>query len=153
MRELLPLVVFMLGGQRFAVPLARVERAVLAAAVVPVPGVPPVVLGLVNVHGEPLPVFDARARFQSREPAVRASDQFLILRTERRRVAVLVDDTLGVFHLPVPRQDDLHDALPDNDWFDGVTRLEDDLVLVHDIEKFLSPDESRMLDAATEVPA
>jgi purine-binding chemotaxis protein CheW len=38
--------------------------------------------------------------------------------------------------------------VPDLDHFPGVLRLDDGLVLIHDLERFLSLDEARALDEA-----
>ena len=63
MSEPAQLVVFRLNGQRYALPLAAVERIVCAVEVTPLPGAPPVVLGVINVAGCVLPVFNIRRRF------------------------------------------------------------------------------------------
>jgi len=58
--ELLP---FHLDDQRFAVPLpasVRVERAV---AITPLPKAPDIVMGIINFHGQIIPVVNIRSRF------------------------------------------------------------------------------------------
>ena len=54
------IVVFLVDGQRYALPLSAVDRAVRAVAVTPLPEMPPQVLGAINVHGRVLPVLSLR---------------------------------------------------------------------------------------------
>jgi purine-binding chemotaxis protein CheW len=53
-------VVVRIAGERYAVPAAFVWRVVGTTDVAAVPGAPPSLLGVMNLHGEVLPVFDPR---------------------------------------------------------------------------------------------
>lgn len=148
MSEPAQLVVFCLNGQRFALPLAAVERIVCAVEVTPLPGAPAVVLGAIDVAGCVLPVLNIRRRFLLPEREVGPADQFLIARTARRTLALVIDEAHGVIeHAP----SDLIASdriVPGLGQFQGVVKLDDGLVLIHDLEKFLSLDEARTLDEA-----
>ena len=66
----------------------------------PLPGAPTGVRGAINVHGEPVPVLDLDVRI-GREPRERGtSAKLLIARTATRRVALPVDEVLGVLAVP-----------------------------------------------------
>lgn len=85
------LLAFELSGQRYGLPLAAVLEVVRAVAITPLPGVPPVVEGAINVRGRVVPVLDLRARF-GLPPHPLDPDQHLVLaRTGRRLVAVRTD--------------------------------------------------------------
>jgi purine-binding chemotaxis protein CheW len=142
------LVVFVLGRQRFAVPLAHVIRVVAAAQWTPVPGAPEIILGVIDFHGEVIPVVDPRLRLQPSAPAVSTADQFIIARTRLRTIALLVNDTLGVIVRAVAAISPLGLIEPGGEQFAGATTLDDGLVLIHDIEQFLSAEESRALEEA-----
>jgi hypothetical protein len=49
------------GADRYALELTAVREVVRAPAVVPLPGAPPAVLGLMNLRGEVVPVLDTAA--------------------------------------------------------------------------------------------
>lgn len=150
MAELVRLVVFILDGQRYALPLASVIRVVFAAEVTPIPNAPPVVLGALNLQGDVIPVLDVRQRFQLPQQEMGITDQFLIAQTRRRVVALLVDQVPGLVERPVCDVVGTHLITPGNESFQGVAKLDDGLVLIHDLEKFLSLDEAHALDAAME---
>lgn len=56
--ERLDLVLFVLGGERFAVDATTVVAAAPLSAPTPVPGTPDVLLGVINQRGRIVPVFD-----------------------------------------------------------------------------------------------
>jgi purine-binding chemotaxis protein CheW len=60
-RELL---IFEIGASRFGLPSADVREVLRAVTIVPLPGAPPIVEGLINVRGRIVPVLDIRRRFR-----------------------------------------------------------------------------------------
>lgn len=153
MSESVQLVVFVLGQRRFAVALEHVQCVVAAAETTPVPGAPPVVLGIIDLHGEVIPVLDPRHRLQSPAPPVSpisVSDHFVIVQTSVRKIALLANQALGVIERPLSDISALGLIESGADRYHGATTLGDGLVLIHDIEKFLSVPESAALDDALE---
>lgn len=148
MSEPMQLVVFRLDGQRYALPLAAVERIVHAVEVTPLPGAPAIVLGAIDVQGRVLPVLNVRRRFLLPEREVGLADQFLIARTARRALALVIDEAQGVIELPESAVIDAAQIVPGLEQFQGLVRLDGGLVLIHDLEKFLSLDEASALDGA-----
>lgn len=147
-RETTRWVVFRLDEHRCAVPLEAVQRIIRAVAVTPLPKAPAIVIGVIDLQGQVLPVCDIRRRFELPSRPIHLSDQFAIVRTPRRTVALLIDAAEGVIERPagtVVRARDLDAGL---DHLRGVIRLDDGLVLIQDLERFLSADEARTLDEA-----
>jgi purine-binding chemotaxis protein CheW len=144
------LVIFRLNGQRFALPLPVVERVIQAVEVTSLPGAPAVVLGVINVAGRVLPVFNIRRRFFLPEREVVPADQFLIARTARHMVALVIDEVHGVIEHEPSAVVGADRMVPGLEQFQGVVKLDDGLVLIHDLEKFLSLDEAHALDTAME---
>ena len=91
---------FRLGGQRYALPLEQVERALRMVAVTPVPEALPWVPGVINLHGRVMPVVDLRQRFgrPSREP--HPDDRLLVVQGPRRTAALMVDSATEVLEVP-----------------------------------------------------
>ena len=137
-------VVFELEGQRYALPLAGVERIVRAAAVTPLPGAPEIVLGALDLEGSIVPVLDLRKRLLLPGRQVTPSDQFVIVATARRRLALVVDAAIGVIEHGAA--DDPARLAPGLERFRGILAGGDGLVLIHDLEAFLSLDEADALD-------
>jgi purine-binding chemotaxis protein CheW len=140
-------VVFRLDTGRYALPLSAVDRIVPAAYVTPIPLAPDVVLGAIDVAGQVLPVFNLRRRFRLPERALDPTDHFLIARTTRGAVVLAVDSAEGILDCPATPLVDEQSAGPLGR-IRGVIQLEDGLVLIQDLEHFLSPGEARTLDEA-----
>jgi len=148
MNELIQLVVFRVDEQRYALPLAAVERIIHAVEVTPLPAAPAIVLGAIDVEGDVLPVLNLRRRFMLPEREVGPADQFLIARTARRMVALVVDEAQGVIERAESAIIASTHIVPGLEQIQGVVKLDDGLVLIHDLEKFLALDEARTLDEA-----
>lgn len=148
MSESVQLVVFRLDEQRYALSLAAVERIVRAAELTLLPNAPSIVLGAIDVQGRVLPVLDIRRRFGLRDRELSPADQFLIARTAPRAVVLVVDEAQGVIERSQDEIIGSAQIAPGLEQFQGVVRLDDGLVLIHDLDKFLSLDEARALDEA-----
>jgi purine-binding chemotaxis protein CheW len=148
MTQPIQLVVFGLDAQRYALPLASVERIVRAVEITRLPDAPAIVLGAINVAGRVLPVLNLRRRFGLPEREIEEADQFLIAHTARGTVVLVVDEALGMLECLATEIIQPTQIAPGLDHLQGVVRLEDGLVLIQDLEKFLSLDEARALDKA-----
>ena len=146
----LQFIVFNLDDRRYALPLMMVDRVVRAAEVTPLPRAPVIVLGAINVRGRVLPVLNVRRRFGMPEREIAPADWFLLAHTDRRQVALAIDRSEGVVEYPEDDIDASTAIAPGLDPFPGVIRLDDGLVVIHDLDKFLSLDEMRALDDAVD---
>lgn len=149
-RGVLRLIVFRLEGQRYAVPLPVVERVWRMVEVAPLPQAPAIVLGVVNVHGQVVPVLDLQRRFG--RPANRhgLTSCLLVARTSRRRLALPVNEVLGVQEVTAETVT-LPDAVfPGIGLVAGIATLPDGVLFIHDLETFLAPDEAQGLTGALE---
>lgn len=145
-------VVFRLESGRYALPLDSVVRVVRAAQVTPLPLAPGVILGALDVAGDILPVFNLRQRFRLRERPLDPADHFLLARIERRTVALLIDDAVGVVEYPVEAVIEADTLAADLAHIRGVLRLADGIVVIQDLEAFLSSDERVALETALAEP-
>lgn len=142
------IVVFALDEPRYALLLSAVERVVRAVEITPLPKAPEIVLGIINVQGRIIPVIDVRQRFRLPTREMKLDDRFIIARTSRRHVALVVDSVTGFRELTEREIVNTEQALPFADYVKGVAKLEDNLVLIHDLDQFLSLDEEKVIDAA-----
>ncbi|MHB0970455.1 MAG: chemotaxis protein CheW [Thermoanaerobaculia bacterium] len=144
------LVVFTLGDWRYGLPLFAVDRIVRVVDVTSLPKAPDIVLGVVNVRGRVIPVINVRRRFRLPEREIALSDQMLIARTTRRPVALMVDAVTGVLHYSEQEAVAAEDVLPELQYVDGLVKLDDGLILIHNLDTFLSLEEEAVLDRALE---
>ncbi|MGH8705398.1 MAG: chemotaxis protein CheW [Burkholderiales bacterium] len=144
------LVVFSLGDQRYGLRLPTVERVLRAVDVTALPKAPDIVLGVVNVQGRIIPVINLRRRFRLPERDVALTDQLVIARTVRRPVALAADAVTGVLEYSAQEAVGAQDIVPGIEYVEGVVKLADGLVLIHDLDRFLSLEEETALDRAME---
>jgi len=142
------LVAFVVDGRRCALDLAAVERVEQMVAVSELPGAPEGVLGAVDVRGTPVAVLDLRERLGLSAAPPNPDGALLLARTRGRTVALAVDEVLGVRTVDAgavtaPEVLDLPRAS-----VAGVTPLTDGLLVIHDLDGFLSPDAEQGLTPA-----
>lgn len=146
MTNSMQLVEFLVHGQRHALPMEAVIRVTPAVQVTPLPGAPAAVLGAIDVGGQILPVFSLRRHLGLPDRDLQLSDALLIARTNRRSVALLVDEVQDVRTVSA-----IWDAATISHGLgtvEGLVRLDDGLVLIHDLGRFLSEKDERVLEAA-----
>jgi purine-binding chemotaxis protein CheW len=142
------LVAFTLDAQKFAVPLSFVERVVPVTEVIHLPKAPEIVIGIINMQGKVIPVVNIRKRFRLPIREIELSDRFIISQTSKRSVAIMVDAIDGVTEYPEHKLIAAEKILPGLEYIEGVIKSEDGMVLIHDLDKFLSLDEEAALDKA-----
>lgn len=137
---------FTLDSQRYALRLSSVQRVVHAVEITPLPKSPEIVLGIINVQGQVIPVFNPRKRFGLPEKELGLTDQLLIANTSKRTVALLVDSTGGV--IECSGQEVVSDGtiLPGMEYVEGVIKLKDGMLIIHNLDSFLSLEEEKKLD-------
>ena len=142
------LVVFSLDDQRYAVALSSVKRSIRVVAITPLPAAPPIVLGIIDLGGEVIPVINIRKRFNHAPRDLRLSDHLVIVMAGKRTVALLVDETKGVIEASPESYAPAGGILPRLEFVDGAVKLDDGLILIHDLDSLLSLDEDKAIDRA-----
>ena len=142
------LVIFTLDEHSYALHLPAVERALRMVEISPLPKAPEIVLGVINVQGRIVPVFNVRKRFRLPERETSLSDQLIVAQTSRRTVAMLVDAVSGVVAYPEQQVITADRVLPGLEYLEGVAKLDGGMILIHDLDKFLSLEEETTLDTA-----
>lgn len=142
------LVLLDLDERHYALPLRNVDRIEQAVEVTPLPQAPEIVMGVIRVREQVIPVIDVRRRFRLAAKEIALSDQMVIARARRRTVALLVDQVAGVIDISSAAAVPGYEVFPELQYLRGVVKLEDGLVLIHDLDEFLSLEEESGLDRA-----
>lgn len=142
------LLVFTLDEQRYALHLSAVERIVRSLEITPLPKAPEIVLGAVNIQGKVFPAFNIRKRFNLPEREISLNDHLILAHTSRRPVALVADEVSGVIDRSEREVVAAEEILPRMEYVEGVVRLEDGMILIHDLNKFLSLEEEIKLEEA-----
>ena len=142
------LVVFRLDDSHVALYLSSVDRVIPAVLVTPLPDAPEIVLGIINLHGHVVPIFDVRTGLRIARRETSTTEQIIIARANGRQVGLIVDfvvDTLSVPQEAIAATDSI---LPGTRKIHGVIALQGSLLLIHDLDRFLSAEDDRVLDSA-----
>jgi purine-binding chemotaxis protein CheW len=142
------IVLFSLDEPRYALYVSEVVKVERAVEITLLPKAPQVVSGVISFHGEIIPVIDIRKLFRLPQREIRLEDQFIIARTSRRLVVLAVDSVNGVYDVDHHQAIDSRDSLPFTEYLSGIASIDHDIVLITDLEQFLSLDEERVLETA-----
>jgi purine-binding chemotaxis protein CheW len=146
--SVLQLVVFRLHDQLYALRLEVVDRIVRIAEITALPSAPDIVLGVINIQGRVIPVVDPCRRFGLPQRELELSDQLIIARTSRRVIGLVVAGVDGVVDCPRSQLSEGQAILADARYVEGVLKREDGLIMIHDLDSFLSPLEDKHLSHA-----
>jgi len=141
-----PVMVFSLDELRYALYLSAIERVICAVEITPLPKAPDHVLGVINLHGRIVPVIDIRKRLRLPPCEIVPENQFILAHTTRRLVALVVDSVVGIHHLADRDLISKELVLPGMAYIHGLVKLNNELVLICDLDQFLSLDEAQKLD-------
>jgi len=142
------ILIFTLGESSFALYLSSVERVVRAVETTPLPKAPEFILGVINMQGKVIPVVDIRPCFGIPRRAVKSDDQFILAHTSRRLVALVADSVIGIHHLAAQELVTAREILPGAAYIHGLAKVEGELILLCDLDQFLSFDDEKKLEAA-----
>jgi purine-binding chemotaxis protein CheW len=140
--------VFVLGKEEYGVDILKVQEIRGYEKVTPIPSAPAYLKGVVNLRGIIVPVIDLRVKFGMANPAYDSFTVVVILRIAGRVIGVVVDGVSDVVRLapgdvkPAPQLG----ALVDASFLAGLATQNDRMVLLLDIEKFLSSGELNLLN-------
>ena len=144
------LILFALDGFHFALDATKVERVTQATAITPLPDLPTGVSGIVGVGSAVVPVFDLRARLGLPVREVRSGDHFIIAHCGERMAALIVDDVTDVTPAASAAVIPAAAALPGLESVGGWGKINGELIMIHDLWKFLSMDTLLALENAVE---
>ena len=142
------LVVFALNRQQYALRLAGVCQVLRMVEVTPLPKAPKIVLGVLSLHRTVVPVLSMRRRVGLTEVEASLTDQLILADTASRRVALVVDAVTRVVERSTEGITKAERVVPGAEYVEGIAKLEDGLLFIHNLDLFLSqPEESQLRDA------
>ncbi len=137
---------FRLDDLRFALYLHNVDRVIRAMAVAAVPKAAPSIYGIMDFHGEHIPVVNIRERFGMNQRSICASDRFIISVWKDRKLAVAVDEVEQLVDIAgenINRVDvsaaHALDGKTKNSGLELLEAMSDEggIILIYDLEKLL----------------
>ena len=147
MKHISQIFVFSLGEQRFGLDLDIVQRIERSVEITRIPEAPPLISGIIDYHGTILPVYDLRKKLGLPVKPVSVSMRLIIVSTSERPLVLLADTAEGVMKVPkdgVTSCEDLERGLAQ----ESFVRLDDGIIFIYDVDRFLSSQDSIELGIA-----
>jgi len=141
-------VIVELECQRYGFRAGAVREVVRAVTITTLPNAPAVLDGIINVRGALVAVLDLRRRFDLSARPLDPSEYFVLARAGDRDVALRVDRATELISVDPADIDHGEPILCRSRYVAGVAKLADGLVLIHDLETFLSAAEAAAVDQA-----
>lgn len=147
-----PLLIFHLDQQAYALEVEYVAQIIPMLKLTPVPQTKNFIEGAANIHGEFVPVLDARSRLGLPRTAPQLNTPILLVNTGERKLGLIVDRVDHVIHLPaeqVVSTDELLSEIMDcPQLLKGAALLDEKCVVLIDPRHILSPAQIALLNRA-----
>ena len=134
---------FLLGKEEYALPILKVQEIKSWTPVTEVPCTPEYMLGVLNLRGAIVPIFDLRQRFGLSRREFDSTTAVIIAHAhidEKLHVAgFVVDQVAEVYHFQdanIQKSDDIA-ATINADFISGLTRTEEKLVIILNLDEIL----------------
>ncbi|MFA9391098.1 MAG: chemotaxis protein CheW [Prolixibacteraceae bacterium] len=144
-------VVFVVDDQQFALDLGRVKQVVNMVELISLPMAPNHVAGTINYHGTFLPVINIRKLFQLTERDVELNDQLIIVQTPKIEMALWVDEVLEMVSALDDQISTTEKVYLEFEAVKGILKLNNKMVLLSDLDQFLSADQIMLLTEAIQM--
>ena len=141
-------VTFRLGDEKYGINVMQVQEVLRVTEIAPVPGAPSYVLGIINLRGNVVTVIDTRDRFGLLSKDPDDVSRIVIIETKDHIIGILVDSVAEVVEMRVSEIE----AAPNvgneenSKYIQGVTSRDNELLILVDLNKFLSDEEKEELD-------
>lgn len=136
-------VTFKLENETFGINVMQVQEVLRVSDIAPVPGAPDYVLGIINLRGNVVTVIDTRKRFGLMPKEIDDLSRIVIIEAEEQVVGILVDSVAEVTEI---RNSEIETAPnvgneESSKYILGVTSREGELLILVDLNKFLSEEQ------------
>ena len=142
-RQDIQLACFKVGNELYALDIMRIREIIRPQKLTVVPKAPRFIEGVINLRGAVIPVADLRKRFDQPCSGDTRKHRIIICSVSGRIIGLLVDEVMEVRRYG--RQDVAPSPQflkgPEAEFFLGVARRGEDLVMVLDLDRILSSDE------------
>lgn len=142
------IITFKLGEEEFGVDILQVkEIEKLDQEITRVPKAPGFVEGVFNLRGDIVPIVDLRKRFGLSLKPLGRDTRVIIAEINDNSVGMMVDSVTEVLRIPVSSIEDAPNITKgvDTYYLNGVAKINDRLIVLLNLERSLSTDETKEL--------
>ncbi|WP_457571915.1 chemotaxis protein CheW [Desulfovulcanus sp.] len=145
--ELLQLVTFRIGEEKFGVNILRVQEIIRTMEITCVPKSPDFVEGVINLRGKVIPIIDLRKRFGLKVRKYDKHTRIIVIEINNMIVGFVVDAVSEVLRIPADTVETPPPVVAgvDAEYISGVGKLDDRLLILLDLERLFTREEQEVL--------
>jgi purine-binding chemotaxis protein CheW len=150
----LHLIVFRLGAEYYGIRIEQVKEVTLTPNITRMPRTPDFIKGVANVRGDIIAIMDLEDRFNIRplplEEGIKPSNTYtLVIDAKNYNIGIIVKEVPQSLNLSVSKLDKapsfLQDTAVQENYIEGIAKVDGRLIIVLDMFKILSNDEVEQL--------
>lgn len=145
-------VTFQLGNQTYALPLAPVRQIIEMVTITPLPQVSQIIVGVINFHGELVPVISMRRLLELEEIPLQLHTPIILVNISEHLVGLIVDKVVDVLEKPADQVVDpnniLLKELGETPLLHGLIHSQNGSILILNPEHLFKPYHTRALSKA-----
>lgn len=125
--------VFTIDDQLYGIDITAVTQIVRSVALTLIPNAPPLLSGLLNLHGDIIPVINIQKQLKLAQKPMDTGDRIVVVSVKHLFAAFVCDDIEGVVPIDIQTTKNAARIYPDiADVLSGVGRLNEKTVLLYD---------------------
>ena len=143
-------IVFSINQQIFGIEILKIKEVLSYRKITPLPQVEGFVRGIINLRGAIIPVFDLREKFNLPAKEYTKFHVIIVVEISGRVMGVIVDEISDVMDI-LPEEFQTTENFPSNlrrEYLKGVGKKQDEMIILLDMDRLLSPEELELVDAA-----
>jgi len=144
------LLLFRLSTLGFGIPLKDIKKVIQIVEITPLPEMPKYILGIINFHGEILPVINLSYLFNIYQKEAEVSDRMIIAKTKTKKLALVAQHVEDVIDIDSNDITSPEDIVYGTNFLQGVIKHDDGMILIADTNNFLNKEELEHLDEKIE---
>lgn len=140
---------FVIDGQSYALPLDSIEVVIRAQTITELENKAPFFHGIIDLHGEIVPIISLRKRFNLDEVQIRLTDRFIIINLKKFKVGINVDQVTDIIKVSpdeVIESTEIYRGLR----YMKILNRESGIVFIYDMDSILDKDEEIELQRVLE---
>lgn len=138
-------VCFNLASEEYGLDVTQVLGVNPIIEITHVPKAPEFVEGVIRIRGKVIPVIDLRKRLGMEKKEYGKKSRIIIAKVSGVRAGIIVDGASSVINIPTQNVEPPSEVLNHANLLKGVGNLEKKLLLLLDLDKILSPEETETL--------
>jgi purine-binding chemotaxis protein CheW len=149
---LLHLIVFKLGVEYYGIKIEQVKEVTVTPSITHMPRTPDFVKGVANIRGDIIAIMDLEERFGIRPDHSNTDSNVtytLVIEAKEYSIGVVVKEVPQSLNLAVSKMDKtpsfLQDIAVQENYIEGIAKVDNRLIIVLDMYKILSTDEIKQL--------